>query len=304
MYDTGVFDFYLKNEEEIKSIITEQDKKRVEKLLIESIFDKFDPGKQRLIIRRNEGGRTIITHPFIHIFGDCLRVAVSLKIDISKYRQRIINYIPFARDEDRQAIFSLIPNPTDKEINNLLKFYKANRDDDLQRYFPESLVRVSEWYNITGATPILKRFVDEQEFLLQDRASALGAIAAIQPDEKYFKTIFRKYKGKKDVNQLAEDANKYLIEKFSNNYAIKWRIGQIRKNTFSFSEPKGAHTVSLQESELRDKHFASPIMKLKHPRYKEQLLSLLNKSFAIYKKRKRLSLICPIFMGYSCCLLL
>jgi hypothetical protein len=285
MYDTGVFDFYLRNEEHLRSVMTSQNKNRLEKLLIKSIFDKFDPGEQKLTITSREGGQTTYTtSSFIHIFGDCLRVAESLKIDISKYRQRIINYIPFAYSEHRQSIISLIPNLTTKEISGLLKLYIEKRDDDLQKFMPESFIYASERYGIVEAVPVLKRFVVEKAFLMQDRTSSLRVIAIIQPDETYFKAIFRKYKDNKDTYQLAEDANKYLIEKFSNKEAIKWRLGQIVKNTFSYISPKGVYTVSPQESELCDKHFASPILKLKHPRYKKQLLSLLKKSFFIYRK--------------------
>ena len=265
--------------------MTDNDKERFKTLIINSIFDEFDPGEQTLTINKREGGSTsYTTHSFINIFGDCLRVADSLKIDISKYRQRIINYIPFAYSEHRKAIFSLVPDPTDREIKVLLQVWKNKRDDDLQRFMPDSLIKACEQYEIVEAVPVLKKFVDEPGFLIQDRTSALRVIAVIQPDEKYFRGIFKKYKDKKKACQLAEDANKYLIDKFSNKTAIEWRLGQIRQNTFSFIEPKDAHTVSPQESELRDKNFASPILKLKHPKYKAQLLSLLKNSFFIYKK--------------------
>ena len=285
MYHTRVFDFFLRHEEQLKQVIDEHDKKRMEKIITESIFDKLDPGKQKLTITKKEGGSTTyITHSFIHIFGDCLRVADLLKIDISKYRQRIINYIPFAYGEHRRAIFSLISTLTDKETNNLLKPYIKKRDDDLQRFMPESFINASEQYGIIEAIPILKRFVDESKFLLQDRASALGAIMAIQPDEKYFKAIFMKYKDTQDAHQLAEDANKYLIEKFSNDKAITWRLQRIIEESVPFKEIRGAHSVGPIESELHNRHFASPIMNLKQPKYKKQLFALLDESFTVLKR--------------------
>lgn len=278
MYDKGVFNFYLSNKEQLEPIMTSQDKKRLEKLVIESIFKKFDPGKQRLIINKKEGSTTTYTtHSFIHIFGDCLRVAESLKTDISKYRQRIINYIPFAWDEHLRAIFSLVPDPTDKEIKSLLQVWKKKRNDDLHRVRPENLNKATEQYRIVEAVSVLTRFVDEPGFLLQDRTSALRVIAAIQPDEKYFKAIFRKYRGNKNLTQIADDANKYLIEKFSSDKAIKWRIEKIKKGDFAFKDTIGA-------SLIRDNGFASPIMTLKQPKYKEQFFGLLNESFSIYKK--------------------
>jgi len=287
MYHTGVFDFYLRHEEQLKQVIDEHDKDRMKKLITESIFDNLDPGKQKITITKRENGVMSYTiNNLIPIFGDCLRVAESLKINISKYRQRIINYIPFAWDEDLRAIFSLVSDPTDREIKSLLHIWKKKRDDDLQRFRPENLIKVSEQYGIVEAVPVLKKFVDEPAFLMQDRTSALRTIADIQPDEKYLKNIFTKFKGKKDVHQLAEDSNKYLIEKFSNDKAINWRIKQIEKRCFPYSEQRRAHTVSHEESELHDKHFASPITKLKHSRYKDRFLLLLKKSLVIYKKGK------------------
>ena len=186
MFDPGVFHFYIKNEEKLGSIITERDKARLKKLIIESVFEKFNPGEQRLTITDREGERTgYRTHSYIHIFGDCLRVAKLLGMDISKYRQRIINYIPFAYHEQLQAIFSLVPNPMNSEITTLLKTYNDKRDDDLQTFMPVSFISACEKYGIVGAIPILKRFVDDPKLLLQYRASALAAIAAIQADEKY-----------------------------------------------------------------------------------------------------------------------
>lgn len=274
---TGVFDFYLRHEEELKQTINVHDKQRLKKLITKSIFGKFDPGSQKLTINRNEGGSmSYTTHSYIHIFGDCLKIADSLKMDVSQYRQRIINYIPFSYSEHRKAIFSMIPDPTYQEIKVLLQVWKKKRDDDLQRFMPESFIYTSEQYKIAEALPVLKRFVDESASLMQERASALRAIANIQPDEKYLNDIFRKYKGEKDVNQLAEDANKYLIEMFSNDEAINWRIKKIKDGSFLFEKSPDINLGNL----------ASPIMKLKQPKYKEQFFALLDKSFTMSQKGK------------------
>ncbi len=283
-----VFHFYIDNHEKLQSLITVKDKTRLKRLIINSVLEKFDPGKQELKITASEGGRTsYTTHSFIHIFGDCLRVAELLKINISKYRQRIINYIPFAYHDHRQAIFSLVPNLTDGEVKNFLKLYTQKRTDDLQRFMPDSFISASKKYGITGAIPILKKFVDDSKLLLQYRTSALEAIAIIQPDEKYLKYIFGKSKNKKDDGfRIAEDANKYLIEKFQNDDAIEWRFGQIQKRAFSFIEAEGVHNVSPQEGELHSRSFASPISELKHPKYTARFLSLLQESFKIFQRGK------------------
>lgn len=278
--EIGLFDFYLRNEKQLYPVLDEQDKNRLKEIIIELIYDKFDPGEQKLTITNMDGGgMSWTTHGYIRIFGDCLRVAELLKIDISKYRQRIINYIPFAWDEHLKAIFSLVPDPTDREIKSLLQVWKKKREDDLPRFRPENLIRASEQYGIAEAVPVLKKFVDEAAFLMQDRTSALRTIAAIQPKEKYLKNNVRKYKGKKDVNQLSEDSNKYLIEMFSNDEAINWRIKKIKNGSFLFEKSPDINLI-------HDNNFASPIMHLKQPKYKEQFFALLDKSFAMSKKGK------------------
>ncbi len=286
MYDIDVFSFYLNHKEQLKSFLRKEDKERLKELIVKSVFEKFDPGEQKLTITKKEDTSiSYTTHRFIHIFGDCLRVAKVLNIDISKYRQRIINYIPFAYTEHRKIIFSLVSNPTNKEIENLLKIYTQKRKDDLPKFMPDSFIEACEKYNIVKAIPILKRFVDETEFFIYTRRAALQAIANIQPDVNYFRQIFRKYSRKTDEShQLAEEANRFLIEKFSDDNAISWRLNQLVKRCFPFIEQHGVHTVSPQENELYYKGFASPIMNLKIPKYKEQFFRLLDKSFEIYTK--------------------
>ena len=93
MYVQGVFRFYLENKEKLASFITEHEKELLRTLIIESIFEKFDPGEQKLVITKKEDGKTsYTTNGWIHIFDDCLRIAKELKIDIFKYRQKIISH--------------------------------------------------------------------------------------------------------------------------------------------------------------------------------------------------------------------
>ncbi|RJQ13972.1 MAG: hypothetical protein C4560_13355 [Nitrospiraceae bacterium] len=55
------------------------------------------------------------------------------------------------------TVGALSTGMTNKEINNLLKIYTNKRDDDLQRFMPESFIYASEQYRIDEAVPVLKR---------------------------------------------------------------------------------------------------------------------------------------------------
>jgi hypothetical protein len=286
-YNPGVFQFYLDNKKKINKRMTPGDKKRLKGLIINSIFAKFDPGKQRLTITKREsgGGTSYTTHAWIPIFGDCIVVAQELGINISKFRQRIINYIPFAYSDHLQAIFSLVKNPKSQELNSLLEIYSEERKDDLPRFMPYSFIDACKNYEINDAIPILKRFVEQTDFPIYERRSALEAIVNIRPEKEYLKRIFKQYKNQNnEIFQLAEEANKYLVEKFSDEAAIKWRFKQLKKRASPFTRPKGGHWVSDFESELWDKKFAKPLIELKDPGYRGKFLDLLDTSFKILKK--------------------
>lgn len=287
MYRQDVFRFYLDNKDKIGNLITDEDRKRMKKLIVESIFDKFDPGKQKLKINsRSNGSMNYTTHSWIFIFGDCLRIAHDFKISVIKYRQNILNYIPFAHDKALRAIFDLVPNPTSKELTQVLKIYTNKKNGDLHEYQPSSLITATENYRLHKAVPILKNFVDNINFSEYDRVSALKTIGVLYNKKEYFNTVWKKYKKNKGGNsQIAATANECLIALDDVN-AIKWRFTELKKRAFPFERAEGAHNVGVGEMELDDKLFARPIINLNNERYKNLFLDLLKESFIIYLKDK------------------
>lgn len=283
-YYPDVFEFYLNNKDTLNPLITKDEKDRLKSLIEESIFDQFDPGEHDLeITERKGGGTSYTTHSWIHIFGDCIQAASELNLDITRYRTKIINYIPFAYSEHLDAIFSLVKDVQPDEIKSLLEVYKEKKSD-LWRFMPDSFIRASERYVIKEAVPILREFVARNDFSIYDRISALNTSEFLKPDAGFLKKVFEQDKEKEE--ELAEKANELLIVDHEDREAISWRFEELIKRSFPFRKPVGVHSVSSQEHELHDKEFAAPLMKLKHPQYEKQLLDLLGKSFNILKKKE------------------
>ena len=90
----------------------------------------------------------------------------------------------------------------------------------------------------------------------------------------------------KKKNILADIANQILVEKFRQQRAIRWRIGEIKKRSFKFVEPKGVHAVSDAENELHEKRFAQPLVKVLSKDFIDDYLSLLEFSLQLLKKSK------------------
>lgn len=291
-YMTDVFSFYEKHKEKLQKLITKEERERLKYLIQSSVFDVFDPGETTLIIEeRSKSGMSYTVNSFIEIFGDCILIANDLNINIDKYRQKIINYIPFAFSEHLRAIFSLVPDLYDYEVKKLSNVYSEKRDDHLGQYRPYNFIEACKTYNLTEtACNILKKFVVEENFCVYDRISALELVASHCSDKEYLKHIFNQYSSNIELDsyKIAECANEFLISKYSDDEAIMWRLQQLKSRAFKFKEPTFgiAHWVSPHEEELNEKKFAFPLMNLKVTLYVDQYLDLLQFSFEILKKDK------------------
>lgn len=284
-YMPDVFSFYKSHKEELQKEISYEDKERLIALVKGSVFEVFDPRVQRLVIQeKNKNSMTYTVDTFMNVFGDCIKIAYDLNIDISKYREKIVAYIPFGYSEDLEAIFPLIPNPSNDEIKILLNVYNEKRDDDLAKFSPSNFIEACKAYNFTSkAAKILEGFIQQEEFIIHDRVTSLELLASLEGRSKYLEEIFVTYSQNKQSEsyKLAECANENLISRYLDNDAILWRLDQVKHRAFSFSEPntEGAHWVSPQEQELNEKKFAFPIMNLKNPDYKKLYLDILSYSF-------------------------
>lgn len=280
-YSLDIFKFYIDNKKELNSLITKNEKDRLINLIEKSVFEKFDPGGQSLkITMQTESSKSYRTHTWIHIFGDCIRIAYEFNLDVTKYKKKIINYIPFAYPEHLDAIFSLVKNFQPDEIKSLVAVYREKMSD-LWRFMPDSFILASERYVIRESVPILREFVKQNDFSIYDRISALNASDFLKPDPGFLKKVFKQYLNKQE--KLAEKANGLLIVNHKDPDAVSWRIDELVKRAFPFKQPIGAHSVSSQENELHDKEFAAPLMKLKDTQYRNKFINLLNESFNIIK---------------------
>lgn len=284
-YIPEVFEFYQQHEDTIKHLVQEDELSRLKTLITTTIFENFDPGDQTLKIneRDKHGSTQYTTHSWIRVFGSCIILANRLSISIEKYRKRILNYIPFAYDDHLSSIFALIRNVAPEEIQDVLSIYRDRSTSDLWRFMPKSLIRAGERYNIQNAAPILRGFVDENEFSSYDRMRALEVAEFLAPDIEFLRKTFDRYiSGDLELKIIALTANSLLIKNHEDEAAIAWRFQELEKRAY----PKQKHKngVFYGSDELREKEFAAPVMQLKNPQREKRFLNLLKTSFALVSK--------------------
>ena len=283
MYMPDVFSLFNRNYKEIESQITKSNRERLVFLLNDSIFSKFDPGEHGIQDSNNHQTHTM--HSWISIFGDALVTAHKLQTDVSQYRDKIVNYLPFSFEQaELEAVFELAGELNENDTEKLMTKYR-DRSNDLWRYHPRSFIEATKKYRLSRAVPLLKEFVSEAELSIYDRIDAMKTVSILEESSQYLQEIFETNQDEED-KRLSEEANALLIVEYKDIPATKWRLEQLKARAFTFVRPEGAHSMGGNEIELDMKTFAGPLYSVYNPELESEFLALLEKSFILLEEDK------------------
>lgn len=293
---TGYFYDYLFINYSRDSIIIDKSLSRKDKLkmisLVTHVLKTFNPLTSGLkIIKAENSSINYNIHRWINPYGECILCADLLGIEIGDFKQNIINYIPFSYENHLKSIFNLIKSITPNEFDPIMNVYD-NKKDDLWRFMTDNFFRVVEKYNIKAALPIVKKFIFFENHHLKQRSfdyrsQALILCESLEPNIKLLKSVFFKFKNDTESQLLINTANSLLISNHNNIEAIKWRMKTIINRAFPYNRVRKSsvvYTPTSNESELREKRFASPLMNVNDIKFEKLYLDFFEKSFIIQKR--------------------
>jgi hypothetical protein len=289
-FSMGLFAFYLDHAKELDPIIFSEDKSRLTLLITDSVLKNIDPIEYDLTATAETPGH-IMSYSIssnISLFGDALRVADHLGIDVSKFRQHVINYIPFAYGDHLQAIFSLVAGITPVEMTPVIEIYKQ-RKSDLWRHMPGNLIAAVERYHIVDAVPVLRGFVQESAFPAYVRERAMTVVESLAPDKQFLEESVALYKDSSDPQDaaVATSALDLLITGHSDAVAIRAKLRMVIEGASPFTHIKGLHAVGpLEEEIVGGRGFAGPLMKLNTRGFEQDYLTLLDSAISLWAKGK------------------
>lgn len=291
-YSPNVFKYYNDHAKVIDPALIRSDRARLGHLLTEEVFKRTDPGKHELTIDSENGGRkTFTATSSVFIFGEAILTAQRLGLDITPYRQKLLDYIPFAFSESLRAIFELIKDIKPGELGSIIDIYKS-RKSDLWRHNPGSFVSAVEQYHVVEAAPVIRELILASGWDSHVREEALRVVESVAPDADYLRKVFGRYKRSREGGKvtLTRIANGLLITKYGDDAAVKWRLRQVVDRAAAFVRPRGSRggrKIDELEHELSfGKEFAQPLMGLEDSGYEEEYLKLLDEAMSIWAKGK------------------
>lgn len=299
-YIPSVFEYYLQNQKELDEFFkTKQGikaKKRLIKLAIEEGIKKINPKEFTVSIPDKN------THQFswssvASYYGDVLSVVKTFKSnEIKKYRQRIIDFVPYAFSDDMSRIIDMIPKIENKELEFVNKVMSDPKDD--RRYLiPGTYIYLVGHYAkkgcmLSSVKPILKSFIGDKYIPDYEQHAALeNLVFYINKKDKAAKTFLQNIFNKFEDQKLVKIANSLLISVYNDKNAIDWRFKQLKKPlSFEGRRIDGeVHEVGPIEDELDNIAFAKPLIELSNEKYLSQFLDLVNYSFKVseeYRDKK------------------
>jgi hypothetical protein len=289
-FSMGLFAFYLDHAKELDPIISSENKSRLTLLITGSVLNKIDPIEYDLTATDERPGY-IASYSIsnnIPLFGDALRVADHLDVDVGQFRKRIINYIPFAYGDHLRSIFNLIDHITPSEMTPVLGIYKQQKSD-LWRHMPSNLIDAVERYHIVDAVPVLRAFAQESAFPAYVRERAMTVVESLAPDKQFLKETVASYQSSTDPQDaaVATTALDLLITGHSDPVAIREKLRMVIERASPFAHIEGAHAVGpLEEEIVGGRRFARPLMKLKTRGFEQDYLALLDSATSLWAKGK------------------
>ncbi|MFZ2664141.1 MAG: hypothetical protein WAX66_02160 [Patescibacteria group bacterium] len=289
-YQPEVFDYYLRNESDLKDVIQPEDTERLMKLAIESNLDLIDPKKFKVKYQNTESKSGPYTISSVHFyFGAIMRLGLKLFPEkLPEYRQKFIDFLVFAFTEDLMTILEIVTDIKESELTFVYGVY-SDKDNDARYLIPGSFTHFISLENekgnyLQGAIPILKSFVEDKDIEEYSKRQALENLSELDRAIKvvgkgYFQDVFKnmEFPFAKDI------ANTSLIKIYNDPQAIKWRFQKLRNKVveakaYIAPEPLIAHEVSDFEEELTETALANPLYDLS-PEYYKRFQDLLD--FAI-----------------------
>ncbi len=280
-YYPRIFSYYTTQHEVIEQFINEQEREKLKKLNLKFLTD-HNPLNSGLVFKTEN---QFSVYDYILDYGEAVECAKLLGLDIANCRQNIINFIPFAYSYQLDAVFSLVGYIPSNELEPVIDVYRR-KTDDLWRFMPENLLELIERFNFKGAETILEDFVISSAFRSSSdfyRLKALNLLNSIKKNKQYLKDIFDKYLNTDKEKFISLESNKILISEYQDVDALNWRVNEIYKRVFPLVSTNSGR-VSSEESEIRDKSFASPLMEVNDITFLEIYLKLYRDSFVVQGK--------------------
>jgi len=287
-----VFKYYLQNRKELDEFFETKDGEQSKKLLIKrtlvETLEVANPRDFKVKLAEPKNSSRFTWSTRASYYGDVLEVAKILELPTEKYRQQIIDFIPYCFSPSQ--ILNLIEEIDDKELDWVNKVF-SNPNDDRHYLTPSTYIYLVKEYiekgsNLKSVKSILLSFVYDLDLEDRNRISAIEClIKLIDKKDAKTKDYLKRLIKKLDKPEFIKAIDDLLIQVFHDEDSINNRF-ELLKQPIKFKRPVGGHSVGKDEMELDYLANAKSLIELKDEKYLPKFFDLLTYSFIYFNELK------------------
>lgn len=232
---TDIFDLYNENKDLLSKKITSNDLEKL-KVFTVDVLDKIDSSKfnvSNMSFREDGSVERWNESSSIHILADALVTANILAIDLSPYRQKMVDLLNFLHSSESET-FKLV-------LQALGPLSKSEKEQLLNKLENPNYINLRSYlefikhYKLSESVNTLKKWLSDEHIRDFEAVEVLEVIISFEADCQFLKGLFNSHKG-----ALKEKANEFLITYCKDEEAINWRIEEIKNRKAKSPEERGS----------------------------------------------------------------
>lgn len=243
-------------------------KEKIAEQVIDDVLNAIEP--KEFSYEPNPKGidTSFAQNPTIRVFGQAISLAAVLNLDISRFRSKILSFLPHSSGDELIKSLKAIGTISPEEAKNILKIYSA-KDSQPYAQRAEHFIFIAKSQNLLSFVPLLVKIVLDEKMQKSVRKDAIRAICQISGTIDQLRELFGKITEARNID-LSILINEHFLIKDRRLYDLRWRMNLIKDAIANL----GQDPLTKQLYSLDD--LLSPLHEIKSDESKEVFFELFN----------------------------
>ncbi|MDD2942726.1 MAG: hypothetical protein PHC51_07155 [bacterium] len=270
--------------EELKKtnkVLNHAEKEEVSQFIVNYVFNRFDPSTSRISLNKIGPHRSWIISNSLVIFGSGIQIFSRLGKTEHQFRGKLIEFLPFASQCEKKWTQEQIGQLTEAESDKLCLVFINN--SDLREIKLENLLDLSKQLHPASIRKYFPELIRDPSIKSYERRRMISCMVGGGASA----TVVRGLKATLVTDPITtEHIDNLLIERFGCKSTAQERADALISKAGIVPKRRGgsAFSPSPLESEMWEKEFAAPLLRISDPSWSDIYSGLLKVGFNLASK--------------------
>lgn len=264
-------------------VLGKAQKAEVLNFIEENIFNRFNPSDGSISLNKDVSHRSWTISSFLGIFGFGVQIFKALDEGSKSFRGKLLTYLPFATDGEKAWLREQIGNLTKDESDEVCQTFIKN--EALKAIKLENLLEVSRQLHPGSLQEFFPLLIIDPVVDSYEKRRMISALVDVGATAAQIVELKRQLEKTADQKNH-EHIENILIERFQCRATAQARSTALIRRAGVVPKRRGASAFSPTplESEMWEKEFAAPLLRVSDPSWTDIYSNLLEAGFYLASK--------------------